>query len=633
MLQNMRDGAQKWIVWVIILLIIVSMTLWGISSYFGMGGDNSPTIVKVNNTKISQAQLSASFSRLQQQQPQLFATPDAGLKIKQEILSQLVNQQILTQAAEREGFAVSQQQLDAVIAQIPAFQSNQQFSQSQFMMALNRLMYTPAQFMADLRSMMLVNQVRNGIASTSFVLANETTNFISYLKQERDLGYVIIPAARFKNQNKPTDAQINSYYQQHQDNFMTPEQVSISYLDITPQMLSAQITPTTAELQTYYQNNISSYTTPASWHVAQIVLNVPANATPTQLADLNKKLLDIKQQAAKGASFAALAKKYSDDVLSAENGGELPWFTVGALDPIFEKTVATLKVGEISAPVQTQYGLELIKVIATKPQTIKPFAAVKAEIAQAYKSQQLTTLMANKNEILANATFENPNSLQPAAQQLGLTVQTTPFFTRSGEKTGIAANQNVVNIAFSDDVLQQGNNSDVLSLKDGSLVVVRVNKHIAAAVKPLDTVKPFIVQQLIQEGAQQQAMQLGQKLLTDFAKPAASASNIATTNKLVWNSRKNVGREAAGINPEILQQAFNVSPPTAAQTWSVTGVELSNGDYAIVGVSKVVNATTSAVAAKQVETYQKQITEFFGQATYAAYMQAQKDATKIKYLG
>ena len=632
MLQNMRDGAQKWIVWVIILLIIISMTLWGISSYFGIGGDNSPTIVKVNNVKISQAQLSASVSRLQQQQPQLFATPEAGLKIKQEILNQLVNQQILTQAAEREGFAVSQEQLDAVIAQIPAFQSNQQFSQSQFMMALNRLMYTPVQFMADLSSMMLVNQVRNGLASTSFVLTNETTNFISYLKQQRDLGYVIIPAVRFKNQIKPTDAQVSSYYQQHQDNFMTPEQVSISYLEITPQMLSSQITPTAAELQAYYQTNISSYTIPASWHVAQIVLNVPTNATPAQLAVLNKKLLDIKQQAAKGASFAVLAKKYSDDVLSAENGGELPWFTAGSLDPTFEKTVATLKAGEISAPVQTQYGLELIKLLAAKPQMIKPFSAVKAEIAQAYKSQQLTTLMASKNEILANATFENPNSLQPAAQQLGLTVQTTPFFTRSGEKTGITTNQNVVNIAFSDDVLQQGNNSDVLSLKDGSLVVVRVNKHIAAAVKPLDTVKPFIIQQLIQEGAQQQALQLGQKLLADLGKPAASANSIAASNKLVWMSRKNIGREAPGVNPEILQQAFNVSPPAAGQTWSVTGVELSNGDYAIVGVSKVVNASPNVVAAKQVETYQKQITDFFGQATYGAYIQAQKDQTKIKYL-
>ncbi|MSP53142.1 MAG: hypothetical protein EXR81_02690 [Gammaproteobacteria bacterium] len=630
MLQNMRDGAQKWIVWVIILLIIVSMTLWGISSYFGMGGDNSPAVAKVNNLKITQAQLSASVSRLRLQQPQLFATPDAAVKLKQEILNQLVNQQLLTQAAERQGFAVSTAQLDAVVAQIPAFQSNQQFSQAQFAMVLNRLMYTPEQFMTDLRSMMLVNQVRNGIASSSFALGNETTRFISYLKQQRDLGYLVIPAVRFKTHIKPTETQINSYYHQHQDNFMTPEQLSISYLEITPQMLNAQINPTAAELQAYYQTNISNYVTPASWHVAQIVLNVPANATAAQLADLNKKLLDIKQQAVKGVSFVVLAKKYSDDVLSAENGGELPWFTAGSLDPTFEKTVVSLKTGEISAPVQTQYGIELIKLLATKPQTTKAFTSVKSQIIQAYKSQQLQNLIGTKNETLANATFENPSTLQPAAQQLGLAIQTTPLFTRSSEKTGIAADPNVVGVAFSDNVLQQGNNSDVLTLKDGSLLVVRVNKHLAATLKPLDAVRPFIEQQLIQQGAEQQAIQLGQQLLAQLKTPNVSATAVATSHKLVWTVRTNVGREVTGINPEILQQAFNISPPATNQKWSVTGVELSNGDYAIVGVSKVVNATTNAVAEKQLAIYQKQITDLLGQASYGAYMQAQKDQSTIK---
>lgn len=631
MLQNMRDGAQKWIVWIIILLIIISMTLWGISSYFGMGGDNSPTLVKVNNFKISQTQLNASFTRLRQQQPQLFATPEAAVKIKQEVLTQLVNQQVLTQAAERQGFEVSTAQLDAVIAQIPAFQSNQQFSQTQFAVVLNRLMYTPEQFMADLRSMMLVNQVRNGIASTSFTLGNEINSFVSYLKQQRDLGYVVIPAARFKNQIKPTDAQVASYYQQHQDNFMTPEQVSISYLEITPAMLSAKINPSTAELQSYYQNNIANYTTPASWHVAQIVLNVPANATAIQLADLNKKLLDIKQQAVKGTPFAELAKKYSDDVLSAENGGELPWFTAGTLDPTFEKAVIGLKVGEVSAPVQTQYGLELIKLLAVKPQSTKSFTAVQTQIAQAYKSQQLQNLMGAKNETLANATFENPNSLQPAAQQLGLTIQTTPFFTRSGEKAGIAANPNVINTAFSDDVLQQGNNSDVITLKDGSIIVLRVNKHIAAAVKPLDTVRSLITQQLIVAGAQQQAMELGQKLLTQLQTANVSATTLANNNKLVWTTKTKVARESETINSEILQEAFNIPVPSANQKWSLGGVELSNGDYAIVGVSKVVNADPTTLSEKQREIYKKELTDLFGQAIYGAYVQAQKDQATIKY--
>ena len=630
MLQNMRDGASRWLVWVVIGIVIIALSLWGISSYFMDGGAQSPPVAKINGIKITENDLSSSYNRLRQQQPKLFTAVGADVKIKKALLGELVNQSILAKAALDEGFAINQDQIDSFIASIPAFQANGQFSQAQFSMVLNRLLYTPAQFTQDMKNTMLINQVRNGLAESAFAMPNEASTFIALVRQKRDFGYSIIPAGHFSSQIKVNAQEISDYYEKHQAAYAIPEKVSMSYVEITPEDVKNSIKPTRTELLNFYQNNIASYTTPSRWHVAHILLNIPAKASEKEIAKLKNKLANIRSQIIKGASFSALAKENSDDIISAHKGGVTPWFVAGTLGPIFEQTAAFLKPGQVSQPVQTRYGLELIKLIAVQKEKIKPYSAVAGQIKQTYVNQLLQKRMDDNNDELANLTFENPATLAPAAKQMKLIVRTTPFFTRVGTKTGITALPNVVATAFSDDVLDQDNNSNVITLKDNTLIVLRVKKHIPAAIKPLKEVSNEIKQSLIAEQSEALAAQLGAKLVKS-SNQKQTASSVVKANGFTWTNNNNVTRQALTINKEVLKQAFNMAAPNGRQKIVVQGIALSNGDYAIVGVTNAVAGNASKVTASERDTFNQQVEGALGQSSYNSYVKTQKDTASIKY--
>lgn len=629
MLLTLRDGAGRWFVWVVIVLLIIALGLWGISSYFMGGGSQTPPVAKINGESIFQGDLQDAYNRVRHSQPKLFTAPDAPQKIKQQLLENLINEEILYQAAVNDDFSISTNQINGFITQIPAFQENGQFSQGQFNMVLNRMMFTPEQFMQNLKKSMLINQVRNGVVSSSFVLPAGAKQFVELLNQKRDLGYMIIPASRFVTDVKVSPKEVASYYQSHIHNYQTAEKVSINYIQITPKMVKESIKPSAEVLHNFYENNIANYTVPARWHVAHILLNVPANATEKQINEMHAKLAKVRAKAKKGASFASLAKTNSQDIITANDGGVMPWFSAGSLGPVFENTVASLKPGEISEPIQTRYGMEIIKLLAIDKQKVKPYSTVASQIKSAYISQQLQKQMVDKNDALANDTFENPNSLASAAKQLSLQIKTTPLFTRKGAKSGLLNNANIVATAFSDDVLQQSNNSDVLTLADGTLLVLRVNKHVPATELPLKQVTKSIESMLQNEKTEKLAENFANKIMPQITS-LSSAKQAASKNRLQWNTQVNVSRANKKVNPAILQQVFTMPGPLTKTGLSVAGLKLASGDYVIVGVSKVSTPTFVNIPLQERVALREQAEATMATASYSAYMKMAKDNATVK---
>jgi peptidyl-prolyl cis-trans isomerase D len=632
MLQNMRDGAQKWVVWVIIGFLVIAMTFWGISSYFtGFGsGDNSDPVAKVNGVVITESALDSSFNRLHLQQPQLFTQSTDTDAIKKLLLQNMIQQAVLAQMASDENFMISQDQLDALIEQIPAFQMGGKFSTNQFNAVLNQLFFTPQQFVQDVQQKLLISQVKNGLSMSVFSLPNEVNSFVTLSQQTRNFGYFVIPVSQFMNTIKISPADIQTYYEKNSAMFQTPEMVSINYIEITPASVSAQLQPTQQDLMGYYQDNISNYSTPMRWHVAHILLNIPADATPEQLTALQQKLAGIRAQAEKGISFATLASQNSQDILTASQGGDMPWFAPGTLNPTFEKTVASLKPGQISQPVQTAYGMELIKLIAVQPQVVQPFAAVVNKVTADYKSQQIQLQMSNVNEDLANITFENPNTLAPAVKKFNTPMQSTALFTQSGLTSGIAANPDVISAAFSNSVIAQNNNSNVITLKDGTLIVLRVNQHIPAGVKPLQDVSAGIQKTLLLQQATAQAQNLGVNLLKQIQAGQISPVKAAATNEFNWLAVSGAGRKSTAADAQIIKQAFDMARPSQTNPMPAAGFVMSNGNYAIVAVSKVNDVQLKMVPAAQQASVGKDIENFYGDDMYQSYMNAAMDKYSIK---
>lgn len=524
MLQTIRDKVQGWIAGTIVTILALTFALWGIESYLSRGNNNNG-VAKVNGNLITTQQLDTAYQRLRNnlisQNPAAAAiAPAEQGKLRQQALQQLINAEVLSKAAVDAGFRISPAQLDDVIMQMPAFQDNGRFSPERFARVLEALSYNQNQFVAELEKSLLVTQVQMGIMDSEFALPREAKAAEMLLEQKRDFTYAIIPAASFKNKVTITPADINTYYQQHQDQFKTTEAVSLDYIELSAEQLAKNLQPTDSQLQQFYQDNISNFT---------------------------------------------------------RNG-------------------------------KTQ-----------------PFAEVKGEIEKNWKLQQTQQQFSDQNQKLSELTYTNPTTLQPAASALNLTVQSTNSFTQNGEEKGIAANPQVLAAAFSEDVIKNGNNSNVIALKDGDVVVVRVKQYQPAKVRPLSEVKSQIQEILQQQATQAAAQNEGQKIIT-----ALEQGNKAPGN-LQWKVEKGVSREALGINTALLKTGFALPYQANTGKPAVGGVALANGDYAIV-IVKNVQSGSGDIAPQQLSVAEGAIRNNYAQVIYQLYVNDLMQKAKIKML-
>lgn len=631
MLQNIRDRSQGWLTGVIVFILSLSFGIWGIESYIS-GNGQSDSAAKVDGHVIQQADLNAAYERLrQQQQFQLGADfvfdQKVEIQLKKQALDQLIMGQILAQAATKEGYRVTTEEVDSGLLTIPAFQVNGRFSRERFKEVLGGILYTEQAFLDDLRATMLIDQVRLGFLTSAFALPGEVDAAIKLVNQKRDLGYLIVPASRFNNAVQVSDKEAQAYYQQHQSEFTVPEKVSIDYLQLSLAQLAAQMHFTDEQLQQFYRDNINSFTSPTRWHVAHILVKVPKDATPQQVAAAKAAADKIEQRLHAGESFTKLAQTSSDDVMSAKNGGVLDWFSVGMVDPSLEKIVVTLKQpGDISAPTQTKYGFSIIKLLDIQKPEAMPFPKVRSQVEKALSQQKAEQNFANENDQLSNLTYSNPTSLNVAAKTLGLQIKTTDLFDRQGSKEGVTSNPKVLAAAFNLDVLQ-GNNSGVIELSPDTVIVLRVKQHKPAAVKPFVDVRKQISEQLSLQMVEQRAQKFGEELLQKM-RDGSNGQQVASQAKLTWKTVQGAGRYGAQAPTAILNAAFHMPRPQN-QKASSAGLRLPNGDYAVVSVMAVHDGVVEDTADTKQRVFGEEIENADGRLDYGLYVDALVKKAKV----
>ncbi|AIT63900.1 SurA N-terminal domain-containing protein [Coxiella burnetii] len=256
----------------------------------------------------------------------------------------------------------------------------------------------------------------------------------------------------------------------------------------------------------------------------------------------------------------------------------------------------------------------------------KSFNQVKDQIKQSLLQQKINTLLTKKSDQLSTITYTNPTSLEPAARQLNLKINTTLLFSREGEKEGIAANPKIVAAAFSDDVLQGGNNSDVIELKDGSLVVLRVKDHQPSHVLPLKTVSLQIEHQLKTQLAQAKASLLAGEIQNEIHE-GRSVESIAKANHLFWRNEKEVKRNNKSIPAAVMASAFSIP---LKKDHSMTTTVLNNGDSAVVQLTAIKPANFKNITEKQKNSLENLLSTQLGNLEYQFYMQAARSRAKIK---
>jgi peptidyl-prolyl cis-trans isomerase D len=609
MLQDIRDGILNgWVAKVIIGVIVLTFALWGVERLVTSWGGGSKTIAKVNGKKITQDQFNVAYERLKRQMelqnPDFALTPQLEARLKNQTLKMLLTNSLLSQVGKKDGYEVSPDQVSLVLTSMPIFQVNGKFSQARFEQILNALMFTEQDFIAQLTTDMLLNQLQTGIVSTAFALPDEINTTYSLINQKRDIQYSIIPYSKFLNTVTVNDAEQKAYYQKHADQFKTTEQVSLEYIELSLANIQAAIKLSDADLKQYYQQNINNFTAPAEWQIAHILIKVPATATQTQTVQAAKVAADLYKKIIAGEDFATAAKQFSADVISAKNGGILPWFKSGTLGNEVQKTITSLKINQVAAPIRTQYGYEIIKLIAEKSAKARSYDEVKNQVKAMLTQEKAQKSYADASEQLSNLTYSNPDNLKVAADNLHLAIKTTELFTQKGGNDELTRNPKILAAAFSQNVLSDGNNSDAIQLNPTTQIVIRVKQHMPVKLKPFAEVqakiKTILTKELVNQKVKAYAAQMQNQL------------QAGKTISVSWQTANRVGRHSQNVNPLILMQAFSL-PVINSDAKAIADVALPNGDIALVRVLAIYPGDVSKMTKEERASYQQRLAATMGQ--------------------
>ena len=623
MLEVIRERAQGLIVKIILALITIPFALWGVDSYI-RHSDKAEIVAKVDGQNITKQE----FDRvLKEQQEQMRSMMGAKFdptmldrpEVRQSILDGLVQQHLLAIEAQHAGFNMPDSLLAAIISDIPEFQQDGKFSQSRYEAMVREQNMTPAVFENRLRQNLEIQQLREGLFHGVAMPRAAEDTVVRLAEQQREISQAMLTPEQFMIQMKVNPADVRAYYEKHKEEFRIPEQVRLDYVVLSVDDLSQQMVVSDEEVKKYYDEHSSQYQEPEQRKASHILIGVGAGASTAEKAAARAKaeqiLKEVKQNPAK---FEGIAKRYSQDPGSAAKGGDLGFFARGVMVKPFEDTVFSMKGGDISSLVQSDFGFHIIKLTAIRHGGNLGFGEVKAEIALELKKQKAAKKFAELAETFSNTVYEQSDSLKPVADALKLKIQTSPWIGKKGTDMALLNNPKLLQAVFSEDVLKLKRNTEAVEVAPNTLVAARVAEYKAASYKPFEDLATELAKSLLREQANAMAVKQGKEALAQLQKGGAVAD-------LKWGAPIMISREnASSMGKDVLNQVFRAD---AGQLPAYAGVENPKGGFFLIKVSKVVEA--GAIDPAKKKSYSSQLRQALAQEYSSAYLASLKQKADI----
>ena len=610
MLQTLHDKFSGVIAKIILgLITVVFGGFFGIQSYLNPSSETF--VAKVDKTEVTQDQFRDAWNnyRAQMQQmlgPQFDPAMFDTAQRKSQMLDQLIDQQLLANASEKLQIMVPRSQVDEAIRNEPAFQVDGKFDADRAKMLLNANGRSAASYRADIEKGIGQRILPAALAQAIVVTDAEVNTYLRLRDQTRDFSFIKLdkPAA---DGVKIADADIDAYFKAHQNEFMTPEKVSLQYVELDAAQMAVSISPDDAELKKRYEDQKARFTEEEQRQASHILVKVEKNAGPDAQKAALEKAKAIAAEAKSGKDFAALAKEKSDDLGSKSTGGDLGWLAKGVTDPAFETALFGMKKGDISDPVLSPEGYHIIDLRDVRAGNVKPFEQVKAELAKQYLETERERRYSDVSGRLTDAIYKDP-SLEVAAKSLGLTLQKTTAFSRTGG-IGIAQNPKVIKAAFSNTVLSEGGTSDPIELSPNHIVLVHLDQHEASVPKALDAVREDIRKTLVDAEVAKRAKEQADTLFARLQK-GETIDQIAAVVKAKVDQQKDIGRNATTVDSKLVSEVFKLARPAADKPVDAE-VALADGNYALVSLNQVKDADPTKLDAKSREAARSQIAQAY----------------------
>ncbi len=625
MLEFIRQRATGVIAWIIVIGITATFALWGLADY--LTPDANVYVAEVDGEKITQNTLQRRYlqnrARLQvtlgENFNPAFFNEDA---LKYQALDALIEENILLAKLGDSDQQIGNQQLSATIQSLEAFKTNNVFDSTRYQDQIRIQGESVEGFEQRIRRAILIDQAVSSIVQSSVVSDTELDAFIKLRDQQREISVLTIARSRFIDTVAISDTDIQDYYAENGNRFQTAEQVSIEYLVLDANDYMADIEISEEDVEFHYQERKAEFVVDEQRRARHILLELDSANDEAAIAKIRAKAQALLDRINAGEGFAELAKEHSDDAGSAGSGGDLGFFGKDVMVPAFEKSVFALEQDQVSELVQSSFGFHIIKLTEIQAQRGKTYDEMKSQLEIELKRDKAADIVIERSELLVDTTYENPETLSVAAELLGLDIQTSELFERN-RGIGIASDQQVRNVAFSDDIAQ-GNNSEALQINGNRIVVLRLKERVEPKPKQLDLVRDEISSILKDQAANNAAQELAERLLTDLDSGNDITEQLAE-NELSWTETKLYNRNDNQLNRVILQDIFKVVE--ASEQASI--IDLRNGDYALVKMTAIKDGDAISLSNEQRQVLKDQQQRTRGNNEYTAWIKVLKDSAKI----
>jgi len=611
---------------VLALLIVPSFIFVGVDSYQNRG-DSAAGVAEVDGRSITQQEWDDAQRRQidqarQQLGPQfdqkMFDTPEA----KREVLENLVAERAVNAAIARNHLTVSDQAIFKAINEIQGFRKpDGSFDMDQYKAALAAQGMTPEMFDARMRRDMAIQQLAGSVQATAFAPRSVASRISDINDQEREVQELLFPIAAYLPQVKVTDEMVKAYYDKNAQLFQIPEQVKAEYVVLDQAAVESQVSVSDAEVEQFYKANEKRFVTPEQRTASHILITKAPGAKPAEEAAAKAKAEAVLAEVRKNpADFAAIAKAQSQDPGSAGQGGDLGVVEKGLFAKPVEDAIYSLKEGEVSGIVPSEFGFHIIKVTAIKPSQQKPLEAAKAEIADELKKSKLSKKYSELAESFNDIVYEQSDSLKPAADKLGLQIHTVDGLGRKPNPALGAEpynNEKFLAALYSTDALKNKRNTEAVEVAPAVLIAGRVVEFKPAAKRPLAEVEAAIRQRVTQEEALRLAREAGEAKLK-AAKASGDAAGFGEV-KVLSRTREPVINTAA---------ALAVFKADVTKLPAYVGVEVPNVGYGVYRIGKVSQPAQVDQARRAQEA--QQINGLVGQAELYNFVEAVKVKAKAK---
>ncbi|HET8608209.1 MAG TPA: SurA N-terminal domain-containing protein [Burkholderiales bacterium] len=616
---------QKTLLKIILAIALLPFLFWGVDSYFRFTGP-AQFAAKVDGATISQQAFNTELRERQNDLRRVLGgDADRSLlnspQLRISVLDGMVRDQLLVSRAVQAGLVITDNQLREFISEAPVFQDKGKFSSARYDQFLRQRGMTAPMFENRLRHDLLMQELTSTYAGTGFVPKAVVDRLIRINEQGREVAQADIATDPFVAQVKLAPDAAKKYYDSHPAKFEVPEQAKLHYLVLSLDEVAAQMPVSADEVKQYYDQHQSQYTQPEEREASHILIAVASDASADQKKQAHDKAEQIYQQVKKDpGSFADLAKKYSQDPGSAANGGNLGFFQRGDMVKPFADAVfnPAAKVGDIIGPVQTQYGYHIIRLDAVRPGKQLTLDDVRPQIEAELKKQAAGRKFAEEAESFNNLVYEQSDTLQPAAKALKLKVQESPWIASTGTDVKPLNNPKLLKAVFSNDVLKNKRNTDVIEVAPNTLVAARVADYKPAAKRPFSEVKDAIDKQLTQQQASQLAVKEGKAKLAQL-KAGKEAS-------VKWGKAQVVSLKEPNGTDRVLLRTIASADVTKLPAY--TGVENAKGGYTLVKITRVIDPP--APTDEQRVHYAQQLDQLLARQEVGAYITSLKQQAKIK---